>query len=469
MIKLKNILKEILLVETGIRDINRLAKQNKEADLYFHQDLDGVTSAIGMKAYLEKYGIKVVRAIHIEYGGREYSAPKPKPGRMVVLVDFSHGKPGVTIHTDHHQTQHGVEKGTASSFKKKPSNIETISQEISPSDIFPTDDIKLISTVDSADFARQGISVDDVMKTSFKLDKSNGVLKNIYAMGFVTNLVLLAFKNKPEFLEQIVMKAKPSLISIYTVAMDIARRNGYSPDDLDIPQAFYMRSQRPEKKLKKFSSPNDIQNLEDGEYGMVGNVVVQYGTGNLRGGGYDRYAVFKLNPEAEYRIVGYSSGMVQAAKNPFKSGTNPYNLGDIAMKIVDRYKSYLKKKTLTFSELKRRMESEIERSGSDESFGFTMRDLSALFGGIAKGIPKDEKKDLIAAIAEKQYRYLTPEERKQLDLITITGYDLVKSQSGGHRDITNISGLGLLGDDNADFVKKLMRDLAVELKDIKLQ
>ena len=182
MVKLKNILKELRLVESGIRDINRLARENKEADLYFHMDLDGVTSAIAMKAYLEKYGIKVVRAEHIQYGGREYAAPKPTPGHMVVLVDFSHGKPNVTIHTDHHETQHGVEKGTASKFKKKPSNVETISQEISPSDIFPSDDIKLISTVDSADFARQNISVDDVLKTSFKLDKSQGVLKNKFAM-----------------------------------------------------------------------------------------------------------------------------------------------------------------------------------------------------------------------------------------------------------------------------------------------
>ena len=65
MIKLTDILKELHIVESGIRDINRLARENKEADLYFHQDLDGVTSAIGMKAYLERYGIKVVRAIHI--------------------------------------------------------------------------------------------------------------------------------------------------------------------------------------------------------------------------------------------------------------------------------------------------------------------------------------------------------------------------------------------------------------------
>lgn len=469
MIKLKNILKELQLVESGIRDINRLARENKEADLYFHQDLDGVTSAIGMKAYLERYGIKVVRAIHIQYGGREYSAPRPKPGRMVVLVDFSHGKPGVTIHTDHHESQPGVEKSTATKFKKKPSNVETISQEMSPSDIFPSDDIKLISTVDSADFARQGINVDDVLKTSFKLDRSQGALKNKFAMGFVTNLVLLAFKNKPQFMEEVVMRAKPSLVSIYTIAMDIARKNGYKPEDLDIPQAFYIRSQRPERRLKTFSSPSEIEKLENGQYGMMGNAVVQYGYGELKGGGYDRYVIFKMNPDAEYMVIGNPMGMVQASKNPFKKGSNPFNLGDMAKRILDKYKSYLEGKVLTFRDLKKKMEMDIEKMGSDDSFGFTMKDLSALFGDVAKGMPENEKKDLITAIAEKQYRYLTPEEKKELESITITGYDLIKKQSGGHRDITNISGLNLLGPGYIDFVKRLMRDFAVELKDVELQ
>lgn len=469
MIKLKNILKELHLVESGIRDINRLAKENKEADLYFHMDLDGVTSAIGMKAYLERYGIKVVRAEHIQYGGREYAAPKPTPGHMVVLVDFAHGKPMVTIHTDHHESQSGVEKTTSAKFKKKPSNIETISQEISPSDIFPTEDISIISTVDSADFARQGISVDDIIKTAFKFDKTLGAQKNRMAMGFVANKVILAFKNKPRFLENIVMEAKPSLISIYTIAMKNARESGLKPEDLDIPQAMYARSQRPEKKLQQFKRIDGIERLENGQYGMVGNVLVQYGLGELKGGGYDRYLPFKANPTAEYLVIGYPMGLVQASKNPFKPGQNPYNLGEIAMKVLDRFKSYLQNKVLTFDDIKWRMESDIEKAGSDESFGFTMKDLIALFGDAAKGMPADEKKDLIDAISNKQYRYLTAEEKAALKEITVTAYDLIKKQSGGHRDITNISGINFLGKDSVAFIKRMMAEMAKELKGAKLQ
>lgn len=469
MIRLKDLLKEMLLIESGIRNINKLAKENNKADLYFHMDLDGVTTAIAMKAYLERYGIKVVNAEHIQYGGREYAAPKPTPGHMVVLVDFAHGKPGVTIHTDHHEAQSGVEAGTASKFKKKPSNVETVSQEISPSDIFPNEDIKIISTVDSADFASQGIDVDEFLQAAFKFDKSKSVAKNRMAMGFVANKVLLAFKNKPRFLENIVMEAKPSLISIFNVAMKNAKAAGLKPEDLDIPQAFYIRSQRPERMQKQLNSHEDVRDLFNGNYGMYGNVVVQYGTGDTKGGGYDRYVPFKMNPEAEYMILGYPMGLVQASKNPFKKGTNSFNLGDIAKKILNKHKGYLNGKVLTFRAIKKMMESDIPRAGSDKSFGFTLKDLSALFGKAAKGIPTDDKRNLIDAIANKQYRYLTQEEKEQLETITVTAYDLITKQSGGHKDITNISGINFLGNETAQFVKTIMQDLAKELKDAKLK
>jgi hypothetical protein len=476
MIKLKNILKELRLVESGIRDINRLAKENDKADLYFHMDLDGVTSAIAMKAYLERYGIKVVNTEHIQYGGREYSAPRPTPGHMVVLVDFAHGKPMVTIHTDHHDTQSGVEAGTSAKFKKKPSNVETISQEISPTEIFPSEDIKIISTVDSADFARQGLDVDDVLQTAFKLDRSGGVLKNRTAMGLVANKVILAFKNQPRYLENIVMEAKPSLISIYTIAMKNARAAGLKPEDLDIPQAFYVRSQRPEVKKKDLTNVSNVERLMNGEYGMVGNVLVQYGMGALKGGGYDRYVPFKNVPEAEYLVLGYPMGLVQASKNPFKTGENPYDLGQIGKKIINKYKSYLQSKVLTFREIKKMMESEIDYKGTgdttsmgDNSFGFTMKDLIALFGDVATNLPKEEKKELIDAISDKLYKNLTDDEKKQLEDITVSAYDIIVKSSGGHRNITNISGINFLKGDSVEFVKRVMVDLAKELKNAKLQ
>ncbi len=108
-----------ILKETGLRDIKALAKRYPKAEIYFHQDLDGVTTAIAMKRYLEDNGIDVVGAHIIQYGDKEFAVKKndAQGDVMPVLVDFAHGKPMFVIHTDHHDKQVGVEKGTPAHVK----------------------------------------------------------------------------------------------------------------------------------------------------------------------------------------------------------------------------------------------------------------------------------------------------------------------------------------------------------------
>ena len=169
-----------ILKEGGLRNINDLSKRYDKAKIYFHQDLDGVTTALAMKNYLENNGIKVVDSEIIQYGDKEFAIKKPsaKGDIMPVLVDFAHGKPMFVIHTDHHDKQVGAEKGASTSFRPSRSNVETISQIVSPSDIFPDEDIKMISTVDSADFVKMGIKPKDVMTYVFKLDKEKELARN---------------------------------------------------------------------------------------------------------------------------------------------------------------------------------------------------------------------------------------------------------------------------------------------------
>ena len=104
-----------IIKETGLRDISALRKRYPKAEIYFHQDLDGVTTAVAMKKYLENNGIDVVDAHVIQYGDKEFAVKKndAQGDTMPVLVDFAHGKPMFVIHTDHHDKQIGVEKGTS--------------------------------------------------------------------------------------------------------------------------------------------------------------------------------------------------------------------------------------------------------------------------------------------------------------------------------------------------------------------
>ncbi len=114
---------------------------------------------------------------------------------MPVLVDFAHGKPMFVIHTDHHDRQAGAEDTKSTSFRPSRSNVETISQVVSPKDLFPSSDILLISTVDSADFAKYNITPTEVVNYLYRVDKEKPLQKNKMLLGLVINKLLLAFKD----------------------------------------------------------------------------------------------------------------------------------------------------------------------------------------------------------------------------------------------------------------------------------
>ena len=214
-----------IIRESGIRDINALAKRYPKAEIYFHQDLDGVTTALAMKKYLEDNGINVVDAHIIQYGDKEFAVKKNDATGdvMPVLVDFAHGKPMFKIHTDHHDKQVGTGYTSSTSFRESPSNVATISQVVSPREIFSDSDIRIISTVDAAKFTQAGLKPKDVMNFLFRMDTEKELSKNKFAMGLVCNKLLLAYKNKPGFLEELVMNAQPSLTSILTNIKRIAK------------------------------------------------------------------------------------------------------------------------------------------------------------------------------------------------------------------------------------------------------
>jgi hypothetical protein len=183
--------------EVGLRNISKIAKLHKTAEIYFHKDLDGVTSALAMKTFLKNYyQIETVDCHVIQYGGLEYAIKHHQPDNLAVLVDFAHGKPMFHIQSDHHDKQVGAEDTESTYFKHARSNVEILSGEVSYSDVFTSTDIELIKTVDSADFLRNDIKPEDVQNSIFKYEKADTAEKNRYMMGFVVNRLLLAYKNK---------------------------------------------------------------------------------------------------------------------------------------------------------------------------------------------------------------------------------------------------------------------------------
>ena len=418
-----------IISESGLRNISELKKRYKKAEIYFHQDLDGVTTAIAMKKYLEDNGIDVVGAHIIQYGDKEFAVKKndAQGDVMPVLVDFAHGKPMFVIHTDHHDKQVGVEKGTSKQFRGARSNVETISQVVSPKDLFPSSDVLLINTVDSADFARHDITPDEVVNYIYRFNKESGLQKNKMLLGLVINKLLLAFKNKPGFLEMLVMDSEPSLMSILTNIKRWMTENTAAQ-----PQELQKNAQEYKEKMRDFPRVSD-------------NIIFQYGGGSMyKPGSYDRYTPFRNNPEADFLIMAWPMGLVQASCNPFKKDRElkGVNLGEIAQEVLSKWEPQLKEKTVPLSTIKWVSETSV----GPESVGFTFKDFDALYGG--KFMFMDGGEEALSKVKdmmEKPFKDLSESEMSLLDKIGINTWDLIQANSGGHKCITNISGLNYLG------------------------
>ena len=422
-----------IIIESGLRNIKKLSDRYKKAKIYFHQDLDGVTTAIAMKNYLENNGIKVVDAEIIQYGDMEFAIKKLDANGdiMPVLVDFANGKPMFVIHTDHHDRQVGVEDGTATNFKSSRSNVETISQTVSPNDIFTNDDIKLISMVDSADYANNDITPDEVINYMFKFDTNSELKRNKTMMGLVTNKLLLAFKNKPNFLRSLVLKSKPSLLNILLNIRKIMIDNNYANiNDLQKNKENYIGQMKDHKNVT----------YDDG-------IIVQYGGGNmLNPGSYDRYTPFKNNPDADFIVIAWPLGLVQASCNPFKKDRKlkGVNLGEIKDIVLGRWEKQLKLREIPLSTIK--WISESGKNFGEESVGFTFKDFNAIYGGHFKKMEGgDEVLKEIEESMETPFTALTDEQKKLLDSVSVSAWDFIKLNSGGHKCITNISGLNFMG------------------------
>lgn len=435
---MKNLIRKILkeesqrlLIEGGIRDINNIAKRYKMAKIYFHLDLDGVTTALAMKNYLEQNGIKVVDAEPIQYGSKEFAVKKPEGEGdiMPVLVDFAHGKPMFVIHTDHHDTQAGVEQGTAVNFRPSRSNVETISQSISPKEIFPPEDIETISMIDSADFARHDIKPQDVINYLFKLDREKGFKENKRKMGLVANKLLLAFKNKPGFLSDIVLNAKPSLLSILMNIKDQIKEKGYADIDTITKHSEAYQESRKEGKDLEYS---------DG-------IISQYTLGStMKPGSYDRYVPFRNFPDADFLVTGLPLGMVQASCNPFNKerSLKGVDLGQIKNEVLDKFKTELEGQKITFGDLKRISELDAEY----KSVGFTFKDMMAIYGDRPsfKMDGGNKLAEILNEISTRLYKSLSPKQKDLLDRVSVNGYDVIQANSGGHKCITNISGINYI-------------------------
>jgi len=378
-------------------DLSGVIGKSRKCEIYFHKDLDGVTSALAMKQILySQYQIETVNCHTIQYGGLEFAVEPPKDGNLAVLVDFAHSKPMFTIATDHHQEQVGAEDTSSTYYKHSRSNVETISGEIAKQEIFPQGDIEFIQTIDSANFLKYGISPEEIQQSVFVLDKSEPIDKLKFKMGFVVNRLLLAYKNKRitvkskdgkrdhinrNILECLVLDCNPNLYSIFNSLQH------------------YINNAKTSDKLGRLATPDELKtNLasyvqrmktyKDKSYDENYKIIQQYGGGDMiKPGSYDRYVVFRNTPDSEFLCIVWPMGLIQVSCNPFKEKKlKDINLGEIAKEVLGKYESVFKRYFISLEAIKQVYETSQDwnqmqkQIGEDyEGIGFKFSDLEAFY------------------------------------------------------------------------------------------
>lgn len=488
MIRKYNKFVEYIKEEAGIRNIRKIISDHKEQygntyELWFHQDLDGVFSAISMREYLSKYGMELVDSHIIQYGDIEYAIDNKKGNNMCVLVDYANFKTMFTIATDHHQSQSGEASGTQHT-KTSRSNAETISGEISNTEIFTREDIKLVQIIDSADFYKNNINVDEIQNAVFSLDKDKSSTLNRQSLGFVVNRLILALKNKrisgrsldgkrnhvnKNLLECLVMDSSASVYSLFL------NLKNYINNFVSLEWDFNTRSHNTEKKMITPEELNDniskyilsrqvsLDVINDDEY----NIVIQDGIGDVfKTGSYDRYVVFKNNIDTDFLVNIFSdAGLIQVSCNPFKDKVlDKIDLGNITKEVLTKLKPQLSKINISLSDIKSMNESLIDkmykRYGKEyDPVGFKYEDLLNSYSDVmiylkdssdsksVSNLVLSSNLELSKKIKEcfsKLYKDWTLDEKNEMSKIKIPILNIILRNSGGHASITNIQGLTYL-------------------------
>ena len=493
---------------SGLRNIKQIAKSYKEAEIYFHQDLDGIFSFLAMRKYLEDNNIKVMDCHIIQYGSLEFNVKNIQKGRLPVIVDFAHVKDIFVIATDHHDSQTGANEKMSTSFKKSRSNAETISGEIA-TDIFTDCDIELVKTIDSADFVRFNLKPEHIQSSVFGMNTDLDANTNRFNLGLTVNRLLLSLKNKRikitslygnkeynnrNLMECLALDSKPSIYSLYlnikhyiknavSYEWNLDLKTYHDPKKLPTPFQLnsnlysYIESRKP----YQYNNGVAIKNKEI-DYDPISKIVKQYDIGEIyKTGSYDRYVVFRNFPESNWVCTIYKMGLIQIACNPFKDKLANINLGALTKELFEKYKNAFSAFRISLDSIKRINETEAfklkQKYADYNPMGFKFNDLITFYKECVYYLPNRKDGDMttvakldlendsdevnsIKQIFNKLYSEWTFEEKHEMSFYKIPGLNIIETLSGGHPSITNIQGLNYL-DERRDAINKFFGKIAI--------
>lgn len=146
-------------------------KPDKKVALYFHDDLDGIYSAIAMKGYLEKKGFDIVQYGIVNYQ-EGWTTTVLDPKLINIALDYAENVENIDVYIDHHgEFKEGENKGKPTAVKTKTSSAyEGIMDQLG----LPVDGtvVNVIDMVDSAKYDDYKVDVKSIINFDFKQFKN---------------------------------------------------------------------------------------------------------------------------------------------------------------------------------------------------------------------------------------------------------------------------------------------------------
>lgn len=442
IINLLDQLKEDFLIESGIK----IPKNTKAAKIIYHQDTDGIFSAMLTYRQLIKQGIpaKNIKLSSIQYGMNNKEVEKKlsaKKGQMVALVDFarlSGSERTPDFWSDHHIADEKMKGGKSGKIGKTEYGSEAEHLATAHAqNIADPKTIKMITMIDSAQYPD--------LEAVLKLPKNFKEKGRLERLAVLTQALLAdsgVFRNE-SLAKKLIRESKPSIVSIYNTAKELARLSNLQK----------VAIKELEKEKPDWDTVNKIRNKL---LKKVGKEAAEKVSSSKQPARSRLNEAAKDELEKEDRIDELENkkkkgNLTDAEKKELQRLKTDEPIGKVKTKREGAIKKHTQKSKTGFKQkgsmmnwsagqVQRYLWTQLHEKGVRSPF--VIRNLGpGLQISINPDLPKEVKETVNLEAMMKGILKKVKEEIGGADW----AWNVIMSESGGHKGITNISALNLLG------------------------
>lgn len=439
--KLRDIANNVLvqLQESGIQ----LPKNTKAVKIIHHKDMDGVFSAIIAYNQILRQGIspRNITLHTIQYGDEQRDKNelvnkfKRSKGQAVVLVDFARLPSGIDepdFWSDHHAYEGDKPKVSgrvgATEYKSDASHLALIRT----SNMVDKETLKAIDIVDSAGYS----NLMDVINLP-KDFKEKGRMERL---AIISNTLLTSTNllDNPTLLPEFIKETKPSLVSFYNTILKYIRLD-------DIQKEAIKELTKLKPNWEKVEKARNLMPTMKSKISIVRGKNVSYRDKikAIEEGALDDYKELedlkkKGNKRTEEEEIRYR----ELVNKPLEIARKTKDASMQKSKEPGKFESKGAVLIQRESRMQRYIWTQMNKKGLKHPF-VIKRYPTLIQISVNPELPQSIKDKIDLNVARN--RAMEEIKKNYMNKYNKWAFDIIDKDSGGHKGITNISGLGVIG------------------------